>query len=163
MVVVVGIFGDVGTESVLLADGVIPPVPPDPDPAATAADAEAFADAVGGGGDLAVPVLPSTDALRTPPLVEPKEDIEPLRSAALVTLLVPAAPFALGVAPLALGVVTSIGEEEDEPVVVLGLDGPSERVERDVVFDSFVDASESARSDADSSFDRVRPIFFEGV
>ena len=26
-----------------------------------------------------------------------------------------------------------------------------------------VDASESARSDADSSLDRVRPIFFDGV
>ena len=162
MVVVVGMAGDAGTERVL-ADGVRAPEPDDPDPAA--ADA--------GGGDLAVPVIPellSIEGLSTPPVVEPRDDIEPFRSAALVTPFLAPVPLTLGVPTLPLAILlgapllTSMGEEEDEPVAAPEVDGPpSERVERDVVFDSFVDASESARSDVDSSFDRVRPIFFDGV
>ena len=136
MVVVVGMAEEVGTDRVL-ADGVRAPVPDDPDPAA--ADA--------GGGDLAVPPippLPSIEGLRTPPVVEPRDDIEPFLSAALVPTLLGPAPLTLGVPgfPLAIlltvPLLTSMGEEEDEPVAAPEVDGPpSERVERDVVFDSF--------------------------
>ena len=63
--------------------------------------------------------------------------------------------------PAPLGAFTLIGEAAEAEVG--DVDVAFSFKERDEVDDSLVDAKESARSDADNSFDRVRPIFFEGV